>query len=654
MSAGELPIKIPSNDNYESDNSLSSELLFDRSSVPVILPSKINTQFPSTLSEQIPSTANVTNDEQQVKLNAHVRCLEDKINHQNATLNYQHSEIINLQKIITDLSNQFHQLKSAVNSPTHTPISHSQPNSTFTSMNNDYAHAHLPTNYSHASICHQQSNHTRIISPTQMKSADYAHSSSGDQHFRHFQDILHKTTAALERRDLEIELLKKQIHEIRCNQSLPDQNLFHASTSTLHVPPSSSQPSQTSAFVPIHTTQPTSILVSPNSFNTTSIMPFTMSLTNTLPSFSGKETEMPTKFITEFEVRASGLVGNNDAQLLRAVQQVLSDTALTWLIQIQQEQTINTWVQFKQLFLRRFRTPEKIESLRGRLRTLWQGDNEPTADYFERLKALMSEIEPNTSIDYLKRKFFQKLRKDIRDKMTLGLTSTLSALVQKALEIESNIIQQQIDDKLRAVQKEENKTKNSSNIVNHLSNLPQINSSHLSSNHIQDSYINYDQNYNYNKNQNSSNNTYSRTFINSTKSPPRTPAIQNDSQIPPSILNRNTNTKRHNTNRWCSFCSSSTHSWFRCYSNPKGPNYRPPVAQSAPPYQQPRTQPFISPSDYSQTQQHHSNQQSQSPPSHKNTNINQQQLQQNYQQPASSYSTCQPSSMSKNFQGSRY
>ncbi|CAF5089595.1 unnamed protein product, partial [Rotaria socialis] len=80
----------------------------------------------------------------------------------------------------------------------------------------------------------------------------------------------------------------------------------------------------------------------------------------------GKECEMPTKFITEFEILASGLVGNSDEYLLRAVQQSLSENALTWYIQTQLEQPVNSWTQFKQLFIHRFRTPEKIESLRGR------------------------------------------------------------------------------------------------------------------------------------------------------------------------------------------------------------------------------------------------------------------------------------------------
>ncbi|CAF5224270.1 unnamed protein product, partial [Rotaria magnacalcarata] len=132
----------------------------------------------------------------------------------------------------------------------------------------------------------------------------------------------------------------------------------------------------------------------------------------------------------------------SDEYLRRAVQQSLSETAHTWYIQTQQEQLFNSWRQFKQLCIRRFRTSEKIESSRGRSYSLWQSDNELTADYFELLKSLKSEIEPQTSTVYIKRKFLQKLRKHIRDKMSLGFTSSLSDFVQKAIEIESSIIQQ--------------------------------------------------------------------------------------------------------------------------------------------------------------------------------------------------------------------
>ena len=146
---------------------------------------------------------------------------------------------------------------------------------------------------------------------------------------------------------------------------------------------------------------------------------------------------MPTKFITEFEVRASGLFGSHDEYFLRAVKQVLSDTALTWFVQRQQEFPITTSNDFKRVFR-------------------------------ERLKVLISEIEPTNSLDFLKRKFFQKLRKDIRSQMPIGLSSSLSVLVQKAIEIDTNIIQQKIDDKLRIAQKEENPNKRISSSVNPL------------------------------------------------------------------------------------------------------------------------------------------------------------------------------------------
>ncbi|CAF4931099.1 unnamed protein product, partial [Rotaria socialis] len=52
--------------------------------------------------------------------------------------------------------------------------------------------------------------------------------------------------------------------------------------------------------------------------------------------------------------------------------------------------------------------------------------------------------------------------------MSLGLTSSLSDLVQKAIEIESSIIQQKIDDKLRDVHKDNNINKQTSATVNNL------------------------------------------------------------------------------------------------------------------------------------------------------------------------------------------
>lgn len=102
--------------------------------------------------------------------------------------------------------------------------------------------------------------------------------------------------------------------------TISDQNLSNVSTPLLNITQSSLHNSPTSAFVPTATSSQTVPATVPASaFNTTPIMPFTMYLTNTLPSFSGKETEILTNFLTEFQIRAIGLVGHHDDYLQRAI-----------------------------------------------------------------------------------------------------------------------------------------------------------------------------------------------------------------------------------------------------------------------------------------------------------------------------------------------
>ncbi|CAF4471991.1 unnamed protein product [Rotaria sp. Silwood2] len=642
MSIGDAPAQDQLTANYDSDDS-SSKSIFNRSSIRRVSPQLINTQCTPVVPEQISSAVKAINNEQVYNTNSQIRFLEDKINDQNATLYNQQSEMTNLHKIIQDLYNQLHHLKAVVNSAPHSPILHSRPISVHHNMHQNDTHQHLNHYPSTSPMCIQYPHETYTLQPVQTTSVHHSDTLASADQIRNLQEALYKSNAALERRDTEINNLRKKIHEIRDSQLTSGKASPNPST---NIPPLAAQNSHTSAFVPILATdKPRPVTLSTNTFTSPPIMPFTMSLTNTLPSFSGKEGEMPTKFITEFEIRASSLVGHNDDYLLRAVQLSLTDTALTWYIQTQQEQPVNNWVQFKQLFLRRFRTPEKIELLRGRLRTLRQGDNEPTADYFERLKALISKIEPQTSTDYIKRKFLQKLRKDIRDKMTLSLTSSLSDLVQKAIEIESNIAQQKIDDKLRDAHKEDNNNKQKSTTVNNLFNVSQPNPSSLTTYNHQASYDNYKNNSKYNSNkQNHHSNKYSRTFINSTTSPHRSSQIQNESHISRQVSDRNIKVKPHNNIRWCSFCSSASHTWFRCYSNPNSPNYQPER------YQHVQQQPY----QRSMSSSHYSQQHNYQSPNQHELIHQQQPPQQHYQQShSSSYFTAERPSMTGNIQGSR-
>ncbi|CAF3875418.1 unnamed protein product [Rotaria sp. Silwood1] len=111
--------------------------------------------------------------------------------------------------------------------------------------------------------------------------------------------------------------------------------------------------------------------------------------------------------------------------------------------------------------------------------------------------------------------------------MTIGLTSSLTELVQKAIEIESNIAQQKIDDKLCDAHKEDNINKQKSATVNNLFNTSQPNPLSLTTSNEQNSYNNYNNNSKYNNNHhNHSSNKYSRTFINSTTSPRRSTQTQ--------------------------------------------------------------------------------------------------------------------------------
>ncbi|CAF4416649.1 unnamed protein product, partial [Rotaria magnacalcarata] len=80
-------------------------------------------------------------------------------------------------------------------------------------------------------------------------------------------------------------------------------------------------------------------------------------------------------------------------------------------------------------------TSAKVQSLRTELRLLFQDDNENTLDYFERLKTLMTEIDPECSDHWLKHKFIQKLRSDIRTRLDVDINLPIRDIVRKSQNI---------------------------------------------------------------------------------------------------------------------------------------------------------------------------------------------------------------------------
>ncbi|CAF4881812.1 unnamed protein product, partial [Rotaria socialis] len=71
------------------------------------------------------------------------------------------------------------------------------------------------------------------------------------------------------------------------------------------------------------------------------------------------------------------------------------------------------------------------------------------------------------------------------------------------------------------------------------------------------------------------NNKYSRTFTNSITLPTRSSQTRHEHFTSRQNFHRNMTVSSRNNNRWCSFCSSATHDWLYCYSNPNGLNYDP-------------------------------------------------------------------------------
>jgi hypothetical protein len=362
--------------------------------------------------------------------------------------------------------------------------------------------------------------------------------------------------------------------------------------------------------------------------------PFTMTVNNLLPTFKGLAHERPVQFINEFEIRASALVGSNDLLLLQTVQQVLSDGALVWFSQLQKTpDRITSWSTFKLRFYERYHTSAKVQSLRTELRLLFQGDNESTLDYFEHLKTLMIEIDPECTDTWLKHKFIQKLRSDVRSRLDLDINSPIREIVRKAQNIESNIEQQKVDEQLKLVAYRDtnftashhittlpdtsthqstssthrttfnnNHSDNNRRVVsdtpsynhphrNALNSSPQSNNSPTSSNQFHtNKHLNNTSNYSHhtanthnnrqflhhNQSDSSNNNSSGRPISSISNSHPPSYTYTNTSPSPnpsPSSYNRSSD---NNRNRYfCSHCQRHGHSWERCSANSNSVNYRP-------------------------------------------------------------------------------
>ncbi|CAF2122466.1 unnamed protein product [Rotaria magnacalcarata] len=251
MSTGDTPVQHQPKTSYDSDDSSSSRSVFNRSDFQTIAPQTINTQFNSIFSEEISSVVNAINYEQMHKSNSQIRFLEDKINDQNKTLNNQQSEISNLHKTLGNLYDQVHHLKSVVNSAPHSPVVRSRPNSAIYDLNQYDSHEKIDFYKSTSPTCIRRRHETTSPQIAQATSLYHDNMLPDDNQTRILQEALHKLNAALERRDAQIDDLKKEINELRQFQSNTGKTTRISATSSMHTLISSPKNLHASAFVPI-------------------------------------------------------------------------------------------------------------------------------------------------------------------------------------------------------------------------------------------------------------------------------------------------------------------------------------------------------------------------------------------------------------------
>jgi hypothetical protein len=340
-------------------------------------------------------------------------------------------------------------------------------------------------------------------------------------------------------------------------------------------------PVTSSTIVPSSMSTSTSPLVSSQAASTSNV---TMTISNNLPTFKGLANERPIQFLNDFELRASALVGNDDTALLKMIQQSLSEGALIWFGQLQKSfDRIMTWSDFKVRFSERYHTSIKTQNLRTELRLLFQGDHENILDYFDRLKALMHEIDPEGSENWLKHKFIQKLRFDIRARLDIDTHLPVRDIVRKAQLIESNIEQQKLDEKFKSAIRQE-KRNLTSFTTNNLSVPSDCRQQSPTGSNTQ-SFV--DNNYRHRHNNTNATDDHQHTYSSQrrdvsprTSYPTSNRSLHSNSNFHSSRPNSvdatpvNPTSLNQRTRWWCQHCQRSGHSWERCPHNPEGVNYR--------------------------------------------------------------------------------
>lgn len=159
-----------------------------------------------------------------------------------------------------------------------------------------------------------------------------------------------------------------------------------------------------------------------------------------IPTFSGKHSERPKKFLIQVQEYAETVHGWDQEALLERISRFLRASALDWYCQLRISYSRPTsWVQFVDLFLTQFNSPIRNALQRQEWHDCKQEENETINEFVVRLRAIWSEQKPKETEVDLAKHLVCKMRNDLLSMLGGSRNATLDEIMAEARNAEEII-----------------------------------------------------------------------------------------------------------------------------------------------------------------------------------------------------------------------
>ncbi|CAF1489086.1 unnamed protein product [Adineta ricciae] len=171
--------------------------------------------------------------------------------------------------------------------------------------------------------------------------------------------------------------------------------------------------------------------------------------TSAVPTFAGKCSESPNKFLIRVQEYAETVYRWDQSTLLLGVSQFLRGTALDWYCQlIACHRRPQTWTQFVSLFTSQFCSPLQIARKEQEWYECKQCKDETINEFLIRLRAVWLEQRPKeTEVDFIKH-FLCKMRSDLFAMMGVSISASLDHIILEAQKVEEILFRRDREQRL--------------------------------------------------------------------------------------------------------------------------------------------------------------------------------------------------------------